>query len=79
MISDLNNIGKLLCLLFGGTFLDSENILWKFHNGEWIGKRSVWTFDFRASWLEDVKSEDIKSWWCGGPDADYNEIFKDNE
>lgn len=59
-----------------GCFLDGDNFVWKVINGEWIGKRSVWTFDFRACWLEDTVLENVKSWWCGGIDADYLEIFK---
>ena len=56
-------------------FLDKNNIFWKVVNNEWIGKRSVWTFDFRASWLEDTILENIKSWWCG-KNSDYQEIFR---
>jgi hypothetical protein len=39
-----------------------------------IGKRSVWTLDWRSCWLEDTTKENVKTWWCG-QDADYNEIF----
>tara|TARA_R110000868_G_scaffold100230_1_gene275724 strand:+ start:455 stop:682 length:228 start_codon:yes stop_codon:yes gene_type:complete len=56
------------------SFLDKDKILWKIINNEWIGKRSVWTVDWEACWLEDITLEDIKSWWCG-KDSDYNEIF----
>ena len=56
-------------------YLDKDNILWKTVDGEMIGKRSVWTFDNRACWLQDTKSENVKAWWCG-ENADYNEIFK---
>ena len=61
---------------FGETasFLDKDKILWRIINNEWIGKRSVWTVDWEACWLEDITLEDIKSWWCG-KDSDYNEIF----
>lgn len=55
-------------------FLDKNNIVWKVVNNKWIGKRSVWTFDFRACWLEDTILENVKSWWCG-IDSDYTEIF----
>lgn len=58
----------------GGSFLDANNILWKYVNGNWIGKRSVFTFDFRSCWLENTTIENVKSWWCG-KDADYLEIF----
>ena len=57
-------------------FLDSNNILWKWVNDEWIGKRSVYTFDLRACWLEDTTIDKVRSFWCGGKDADYNEIYK---
>ena len=58
------------------TFLDSNNIVWKWIDGEWIGKRSVYTFDLRVCWLEDTTIDNVRSFWCGGKDADYNEIFK---
>lgn len=60
--------------IVGGCILDHNNIEWKLVEGKWIGKRSVWTFDFRACWLEDTTIENVKSWWCG-KDADYTEIF----
>ena len=44
-------------------------------NGEFIGKRSVWTKDNRACWLEETTSENVKTWWCG-ENEDYEEIFK---
>lgn len=59
----------------GGCMLDANNILWKLVDGKWVGKRSVFTKDLRASWLEDTKVEDVKSWWCGGRDTDYTQIF----
>ena len=59
----------------GGCMLDANNVVWKLIDGKWIGKRSVWTFDFRSCWLEDTKIDNVKSWWCGGKDADYTEIF----
>jgi hypothetical protein len=55
-------------------FLDKNNIVWKVIDGKWIGKRSVWTFDFRACWLEDTNLENVKSWWCG-KESNYREIF----
>lgn len=61
------------------SFLDKKNIVWKWVNNKWIGKRSVWTFDLRACWLEDTTNDNIKSWWCGGKDADYTEIFLRDE
>lgn len=60
------------------SLLDGNNILWKVVDKEWIGKRSVWCIGNRACWLEDVKTEDVKSWWCG-EDADYAEIFRRND
>ena len=62
-----------------GGFLDENNILWKVIGDKWIGKRSVWTYNFRACWLENTTIDNVKSWWCGGKDADYSEIFKRNE
>ncbi len=58
--------------------LDSDNILYKKINDEWIGKRSVWTFNYRSCWLEDTTQDNIKTFWCG-KGSDYNEIFKLNE
>ena len=58
-----------------GRFLDKDNISWRLINNEWIGKRSVWTKDFRACWLEETTKENVKTWLLG-KDADYQEIFK---
>lgn len=57
-----------------GCMLDKKNIVWKVVGDKWIGKRSVWTYDNRACWLEDTVKENVKEWWCG-EDSDYNEIF----
>lgn len=70
-----NSIAKSIVETFGGCYLDSNNISWKIINGEWIGKRSVWTYDYRACWLEDTEISNIKTWWCG-KENDYKEIFK---
>ena len=59
------------------SYMDKNKIVWKIVYGEKIGKRSVWTFDNRACWLQDTTPENVKSWWCG-ENADYNEIFKRN-
>jgi hypothetical protein len=80
-----NEITNILCeevvRSFGGRMLDSNNICWRIIDGKWIGKRSVWTLDYRAIWLEETTPQNVKSWWCG-EDADYNETFyrdkKDN-
>ena len=69
---------SLICKILqksGGIFLDENNIGWKYINGELIGKRTVYTHDLRAVWIEDVKKEEIRSWWCG-KDSDYTECFK---
>lgn len=72
---ETNIHAQSVCETVGGCFLDSDNILWKIVDGKWIGKRSVWTFDFRACWLEDTTVDNVKTWWCG-KDSDYSEIFK---
>lgn len=54
--------------------IDGNNIVWKVIDGKMIGKRSVWTLDWRSCWLEDTTKENVKTWWCG-QDSDYNEIF----
>ena len=77
----LNNIGESIIRSFPeikGSMLDSNNILWKIVNNEWIGKRSVWTFDMRACWIEETDIKNIKTWWCG-EESDYYEIFYRNE
>lgn len=73
-----NVIGELISKILNAkcSFLDANNIVWKLINNEWTGKRSVWTKDFRACWLEDTTVSNVKSYWCGGEDADYTEIFK---
>lgn len=39
-----NDLMSIFCKNFEkSSFLDSKNIIWKHINGEWIGKRSVWT------------------------------------
>jgi hypothetical protein len=70
-----NVFSECIIRIYGGEFLDKNNILWKVVNGQWIGKRSVWTKDWRACWLEDTEIDNIESWWSGSKDADYNEIF----
>lgn len=64
----------LLYLKPKSCYLDENNIIWKHIDDKFIGKRSVWTNDFRACWLEDTTLDNIKSWWCG-KDANYDEIF----
>jgi hypothetical protein len=79
MVYDIhtNRLGEAL-VKWGGekaSMLDANNIVWKIVDGKWMGKRSVWTKDNRACWLEDTTKDNVKSWWCGGEHADYNEIF----
>jgi hypothetical protein len=69
-----NQFSEIVIRETKGTFLDGNNILWKIIDGKWIGKRSVWTYDFRVCWIEDTNTENIKSWWCG-KDNDYLEKF----
>ena len=73
-----NIISEVLIKNGGGSFHDANNIVWKVIDGNWIGKRSVWTKDFRTCWIEDTTIENVKTWWCG-EDADYTEIFKRND
>lgn len=68
-------ISESIVRTIGGCFLDTNNVLWKLVNEKWIGKRSVWTYDYRACWLEDTTIDNVKSWWCGGVNADYTEIL----
>jgi len=76
MDMDISNLlAKSITKTIWGLFLDSNNVLWKHIDSEWIGKRSVFTFDFRACWLEDTDELNVKYWWCG-KESDYSEIFK---
>jgi hypothetical protein len=71
-----NVLGEVICGEYDKTsFLDANNIVWKSIDGKWIGKRSVWTLDFRGCWLEDTTIDNVKSWWCG-KGANYTEVFK---
>lgn len=70
----MTNLNEIIIGVTGGCILDKNNIVWKIINGNLIGKRSVWTFDFRACWIEDTDIKNIKSYWCG-IDSDYKEIF----
>ena len=74
----MDQLGECFLRAFGGCYLDSDNKIWKIIDGKAIGKRSVWTKDWRSCWLEDTTIDNVKSWWCGGADADYNEIFTTN-
>jgi hypothetical protein len=69
-----NALAESLIKEVGGCFLDSDNILWKNIDGKWTGKRSVFTFELSAKWLEETSLDKIKIWWCG-KDADYKEVF----
>ena len=59
----------------GMSFLNNDNVLFIPLNGEFIGKRSVWTKDKKAMWLEETTPENIKTYWCG-KDADYTQTFE---
>jgi len=73
---EVNNIvAQEITRAVGGCFLDCNNILWKWVNSEWIGKRSVYTFDLRSKWLEETSHSNIKIYRFG-IDADYSEIFR---
>ncbi len=71
-----NAISEAICRTVDrSSFLDSNKIVWKVVDDEWIGKRSVWTFDFKACWLDDTTKDNVKSWWCGR-NSNYEEVFK---
>lgn len=72
-----NIFGEMIARTYGYSMLDGNNVLWKLIEGKWIGKRSVWTFENRACWVEDTTMDNVKSWWCG-KDANYTEIFYRN-
>jgi hypothetical protein len=75
-IVDNNKFASIFCKIDEkASLLDSENIVWKWVDSKWIGKRSVWTHDNRACWLEETTINQVKTWWCGGKEADYEEIF----
>ena len=56
------------------SLLDEKNILWKFVNDDFIGKRSVLTYDLKICWLEDTKAENVKTWLCG-ENSDYKQVL----
>lgn len=66
---------KLICSDTKNSYLDKNNILYKYVNGKFIGKRSVFTTEYKSCWIEETKPENVKYWWCG-KDSDYNEIFE---
>lgn len=74
-MSITNDLCKELVKDTNFRFLDENNISWRWVDNKWIGKRSVWTFDYKACWVEETTIENVKSWWCG-KNEDYNEIFK---
>ncbi len=58
--------------------IDGDNILWKYVNDQWVGKRYVMTTKHRHIWLSELRpGEEIKS-WVSGENADYEEVFNDN-
>lgn len=57
-----------------GSMLDADNILWRFIDGKFIGKRSVQLNNKKVCWLEDTQPENVKNWSCGR-NADYSQIF----
>lgn len=71
------SIPEKMVRFFGhrASYLDKDNILWKVVDNKWIGKRSIWSSDNRACWLEELGQNRVKSWWCG-EGADYAETFK---
>ena len=77
MITDKksNIFGEVVARIVGGSLLDANNFVWKIVDGKWIGKRSVYTYDLRSCWLEETTENNVRSWWCGGRDANYTEIF----
>lgn len=75
ILPDSNFIGEYFARVCGSQFLDNKNILWKLIEEEWIGKRSVFTHDCKACWIEDTSKENIRSWWCGEHE-DYTEVFR---
>ena len=78
MEESLNKASNKACEAIARTIncrmLDENKINWKIVDNKWIGKRSVWTYDYRSCWLEETTLDNIKSWWLG-EDADYNEVF----
>jgi hypothetical protein len=54
--------------------LDQNNILWRFVDGRYIGKRQVTIFGNGFCWLENTTKDNVK-YWPHGEDADYSQIF----
>lgn len=74
-----NQLAEKLCRTVNKfhAYQDENNIVWKLVDNLWVGKRSVWTHDFRAVWLEETTVDNVKSWWCGTC-SDYKEVFYRN-
>lgn len=77
-----NNIEHIIAreftkTLIGASYQDKNNILWKYIDDVFIGKRSVFCNDLSYAWLGDVNTSNIRSWLCG-IDSDYEEIFYSN-
>lgn len=61
-MTEANQWAKSFVLKYGGEFLDSDSILWKIVDGEWIGKKAVQMKDLSIRWPEDINHDDIKKW-----------------
>jgi hypothetical protein len=68
-------VGFSLIKNLGGEYLDKNNILWRISENGMIGKRSVYTENLRACWIDDLRGEKIMSYWCG-ENSDYQEVFE---
>ena len=53
------NFCKALTKRIGGEYFDSDNILWKWVDGEFIGKYAVQTKNLTIKWLDDVRPDEI--------------------
>lgn len=52
-------LGKAIITSVGGSFLTSENILWKIVDGGLVGKPAASKKDLSWDWIENISNNDI--------------------
>jgi hypothetical protein len=52
-------MAKMITEKVGGSYLDSDNILYKWVDGEFIGKPSVQTKSLSRKWFDEVSPDEI--------------------
>ena len=83
IIMDSNDFARGICALITKcpnidsepSFLDKDNILWRFTEHGWFGKRAVFTTEFRNIWLEELRDNEEVKYWLHPEDSHWHEIF----